>query len=590
MKKISFVLKAVLTAILLSVSIAGCSGSGSGSPDASEQAGNAAEQTSPVQTGNAAEQESPEQAGNAAVQESPVQAASGSSKTVEEGLLRLAVTEAVSTMDVQKTTEFYQLPLNIYERLFDIRVKEDGSTELMNGLAEDYSVSADGLTYRFTIRGDAFFSDGTPVKASDVAFTFTRMLALPESVQTDFADMILGAEAVMKGEKDTPEGIRVLDDRHLEITLSEPFAGYIYQLATPSCSILSEKAVKAAGDDFGTTAETAVGSGPYKVTEFSKTGITLVKNPYYHCHDGEQLSAEKVEIRIMAPALIDRTFREGGLDILDLNHVNPEMVADVYKSDEWKDSLLSRSRVEIHYLMLNLNTRPLDDVRIRKAVQMAIDRQKILDELYDGDGILTDGIFPRGLIGFSKENQGWLKYDPEEAARLVNEVEGAKDLRIELAANTQSGIRSLKMLEMIRQDLSAVGLNVTIVSYDDESRMYLRKTGRLMAYTGEWSADFNDPDNFIYTFFGSPEKTRYRSGNYSDEKVISRIQAARTLLDEEERLAEYAALEKILVQDEAVWVPLFSTDHLFVLGDRIESFTPFWAGWSSMYFRDIVLK
>ena len=189
-------------------------------------------------------------------------------ESVEKGLVRLALSSPVDTMDVHKNTEDYMLPLNIYERLFDIRVNEDGSTELAKGLAEDWSVSEDGLTYRFTLRADAFFSDGTPVKASDVAFTFARMLALPDSRQTDFADMILGAAAVMANQADVLEGIRVLDDRQLEITLTEPFAGYLYQLATPSCSILSEKCVTESGDAFGKSAEHTVGSGPYRVTEF----------------------------------------------------------------------------------------------------------------------------------------------------------------------------------------------------------------------------------------------------------------------------------------------------------------------------------
>ena len=72
--------------------------------------------------------------------------------------------------------------------------------------------------------------------------------------------------------------------------------------------------------------------------------------------------------------------------------------------------------------------------------------------------------------------------------------------------------------------------------------------------------------------------------------MIARIAAARTLQDEKERLAEYAALERTLIRDEAVWVPLFSTEHLFVPGDRLESFTPFWAGWGSLYLKDVVLK
>ena len=512
-----------------------------------------------------------------------------SGTAVEGGLVRLALSDAVETMDVHRNTTDYMLPLNIYERLFDIRVNEDGSTRLENSLAEDWSVSKDGLTYHFTLRDDAFFSDGTPVKASDVAFTFTRMLALPDSRQTDFADMIRGAAAVMAGEADVPEGIRVLDDRNLEITLSEPFSGYIYQLATPSCSILSEKCVREAGEAFGSGAENTIGSGPYRVTEFTPARITLERNPYYVCRRGEELTVRRAEFRILAPALIDRGFRDGEIDLLDLSRVNPEVVEQVYKAPEWTERLITYNRVEVQYLMLNVETPPLNDVRVRRAVQMAIDRQRILDEIYNGDGRLLDGIYPRGLIGYCADNQGWLRYDPRSAARLIDEVPGAKDVRLELAVNSESEIRTLRMMEMIRQDLSAAGLDVSIVSYDEQSRVYLRKAGRLMAYTGEWSADFNDPDNFIYTFFGSRAKTLDRSGTYSDETVIARLAAARTIPDEAERLAEYASLERVLIREEAVWVPLFSSEHLFLPGDRVESFTPFWAGWGSLYLRDIVL-
>ena len=136
----------------------------------------------------------------------------------------------------------------------------------------------------------------------------------------------------------------------------------------------------------------------------------------------------------------------------------------------------------------------------------------------------------------------------------------------------------------------AVGLHAVIVNYDEDSYRYLLRGGSAMAYTGEWSADFNDPDNFIYTFFSTREKTRYRSSNYSDEAVMARIASARTLQNGVERLEEYAALEKHLVQDEAVWVPLFSAERQFILGERVESFTPFWAGWSDLYLKGIVLK
>lgn len=509
------------------------------------------------------------------------------SADVEEGLLRIGLVEEVDTMDVHRTTSAYMVPINVFERLYDIRLNDDGTTDLVPGLAEDYSLSKDGRTYTFTLRDNAFFSDGTRVTASDVAFTFTRMLALPESLQTDFADMILGAEDVMAGKSDTLKGIKVIDDTHLAITLKEPFAGYVSQTATPSCSILSEKCVRESGEAFGTSPETTIGSGPYMVTEFSGGRIVLELNPYY---TKETPSVKKADLLNLDPALMDRTFREGGLDLLDTEVIHPDTIKNVYKSDAWKDRVLSKGCVETNYLMLNLETAPLDNVRVRKAVQMAIDRQKILDELYDGEGTLVDGIFPRGLIGFCEENQGWLHYDPEAARRILARGGVKKGSRIEIAANSTSSVRDLNMLNMIRDDLEAVGLEATIVNYDPDSRMYLRNEGRLMAYTGVWSADYNDPDNFIYTFFGSREKTRGRSGNFSDQEVMDRITKARSISDEKERAAEYAALEKLLIRDRAVWVPLFSTNHLYVLGDRVEKFVPYWAGWNSFSIKDVVLK
>ncbi len=514
------------------------------------------------------------------------QSASGK---VEPGLVRIAVSEPISTLDIHQNTEDYMIPLNIYERLFDIRLEEDGTTTLIKGLADSWS-TADSQLFRIKLRDDAFFSDGSPVLASDVAFTFTRMLALPESMQTDFADMIIGAEDVMAGRSDTLAGLRILDDKTVEIALTEPNAGYLYQLATPACSILSRRFVTECGEGYGRSAESTMGSGPYRVTEYTDSRISLERNPYYHCHEGEELTVNRAEFQILPSALMDRKFRMGELDLLDLNRINPETAKKIYKSPEWASRTISCSRVEVQYLMLNLETPPLNDLRVRKAVQMAINRRRILDELLNGDGSLLDGIYPRGLLGFTQENQGWLQYDPEQAKELISQVAEAAELRVELAGNSQSNIRTLRMLEMIREDLSAVGLKVSVVNYDEESRYYLRRQGVLMAYYGTWSADYNDPDNFIYTFFGSRAKTLDRSSNYSNESVISRVAEARTIRSMEERLAEYASLEKRLVRDEAVWVPLFSSEHLFILGDRLDDFTPFWAGWGDLYLRDVVLK
>ena len=158
--------------------------------------------------------------------------AAASTGAAADGSLHVAMNTDIQTMDVHKTNNDYMVPLNIFDRLFEIKTNADGSTELEKSLVEDYTVSDDGLTYDFTLRSGVTFSDGTPLTANDVKYTFTRMLALPDSVQTDYGSAIAGAEAVMDGTATDLEGIQVIDDTHFTVTLSDPFAGFLYELAT----------------------------------------------------------------------------------------------------------------------------------------------------------------------------------------------------------------------------------------------------------------------------------------------------------------------------------------------------------------------
>ena len=121
------------------------------------------------------------------------------------------------------------------------------------------------------------------------------------------------------------------------------------------------------------------------------------------------------------------------------------------------------------------------------------------------------------------------------------------------------------------------------------TRLDSRNSGEMNSFVATWTADYNDPDNFIYTFFGNADNTRTRSLNYANTEVMDRVAAAREITEESERLAEYAALEKQIVQEDAAWVPLLCRTHLFVLGDRVASYTPHWAGYSDFSFTAVDL-
>ena len=142
----------------------------------------------------------------------------------------------------------------------------------------------------------------------------------------------------------------------------------------------------------------------------------------------------------------------------------------------------------------------------------------------------------------------------------------------------------------MQQNLQAIGINAGIKSYDESSWLDLRKSGEMDSFIATWTMDYNDPANIMYTFFGSAAKTRIRSLNYSDTEVMARVAAASGITDDAKRMAEYQALEKKIVVDDAAWVPLLGSTHLFAIGDRVESFIPYWAGFSNFYVNDVTLK
>lgn len=511
-----------------------------------------------------------------------------SAQVTAEKTLRKAIVADISTMDVQHTTKDYEVPMNVFDRLFEIQVDDSGAASLVNNLCKEYTVSEDGLTYSFTLQEGVTFSNGDPLTTNDVKYTFERMLKDPLCVNTESVDPILGAEAVLNGEAEDLEGIEIVDDTHMNITLTSPDASFLYKLATPSCSIYNAAVTEAADDQFGIDPAVTIGTGPYVVDSWEvNTSITLSRNENYW---GELPDVEKVIVSVIPdPSTQSMMFQNGELDLLDLDYLDSSVVDSTYKT-QYADNLDYGNRLAITYMSMNQNIEPFNDVRVRKAVQMAIDRQALLDAVYSGDGNLEDGIFPQGLVGYNPDLQGTITYDPEGAKALLAEAGYPDGFTMQFDADNSASSSVMLLYQIIQQQLAEVGITVTINSMDESSWLDLRSSGEMNSFIGTWTADYNDPDNFIYTFFGNEEKTKLRSLNYPDTEVMQRVADARAIVDTEERMAEYADLEYKIVIEDAAWVPLFSRQHLFAVGDNVESFVPFWAGYGDIIYSDVTLK
>lgn len=512
----------------------------------------------------------------------PAPAAAG----VEDGVLRVAALYDITTMDVAQTTDNYMVPMNIFDRLFEVEVQENGGTEIVPSLCTGYTPSEDGLTYTFTLREGVVFSNGSALTASDVQYTFERLLTAG-GVNDDIPLEVAGAEALKNGEADTLAGFVVNSDTEFAITLAAPNAGFIAELTGPAMSVVDKETMEQV-ENFGISCEDTIGTGPYKITEWVVNDhYTLEYNENYW---GEEPSVKKMVVSIIPDASTQNLmYQNGELDILDLEYLDSAIVESTYKT-QYADRIISGSRVGLTYLAMNANHEFLSDVNVRKAIQMAIDVDSIIASVYAGDAIPESGIIPTGVWGHNDALER-PAFDVEGAKALLAEAGYAEgDISFELAMDSSASSNTQLVYQIIQQYLKAISVNAEIATYDESSWLDLRKSGEMDSFVANWTMDYNDPANIMYTFFGSEEKTKIRSLNYADEAIMARVAAASSITDDAARMAEYQALEEKIVVEDAAWVPLLGNMHLFALGERVDSFVPYWAGYSNFYAKDVVLK
>lgn len=501
-------------------------------------------------------------------------------------VLRLALDGEIETADVQLTTSDYSIPMNIYDTLVEVKSNDDGTSELVGCLAEKWDISEDGKVYTFYLRKGVKFHNGEEFTADDVLYTMDRMLNPARLAKnSDCMTMIKGSLEMLDGELDTMlgTGINIIDDYTIEIVLYDAYAPFLANCCVPGWMIYNREAGDAAdeagggieGSKFGAEAEWTIGTGPFMMKDWQLNDHIYLETFQDYWKGASELDGILYTI-VPDNETRKMMFENGQLDELDLDD-SREQIPYYKASEEWKDNVVLGHRVGTYYYSINQGIEPFQDVRVRKALQMAIDRQTILDTLYAGAGVVAHGIFAPGMQGYNPDLPE-IPYDPEAAKALLAEAGYADGFEMELTQTTDSPA-TLAINELVQAQLANVGIIVTINQMDEASWYDVRRTGELGAYQTSWSADFNDPDNFIYTFF-STDNTVARSFNYSNKDAIARIEAARYIVDVEERMEEYKDLEIQVIQEDAAWVPLFHLEHVWVFSDRVNNYTPHWAGWS----------
>ncbi len=412
------------------------------------------------------------------------------------GDLRLAQQAPKSLDPVESDSVYESLPIN---QIFDGLVDVDSTLSFVPSLARTWTISRDGKTYTFRLRPGVRFHDGSDLTADDVVFTLRRLLSpgrAARNVACSYLSVVTGAPEYQEGASPDLPGVTAVDPLTIRIDLHRPYPSFLEVLAMDGLRIVPKEAVTRMGEE--RFRRSPVGTGPFRLATWTDDRLILEANRDYF---GQRASIDRVVIEFLKSHEADHgadRFHRGQLDVLQ---VAPGQLKRL--STDSRVRLYRYAEMSLSFLGLNTGEGFLDDVRIRKAIAHAVNR----DDLVTGSSALyrkASGILPPGLTGYAPVSKA-LPFDPDRARILLAEAgfpggRGLPPLDVFVAAGSPSAEAAIPPL---KADLAAVGivLHPHLVSWEELGERLDHKTAP--AFFLSWIADLSDPDSFLRSLFES---------------------------------------------------------------------------------------
>ena len=445
-------------------------------------------------------------------------------------------------------------------------------TQLVPDQASDWNISPDGKIYTFHLKPGAKFAHGREVEAEDYVFSLERVLdpKTGSPGQSYFLGIAGAPEFVglrKRGQAAHVAGLRAPDPRTLVIELAKPDFTFRYVLAMPFAFVLPREVVRQHGADFQYH---LIGSGPYRVTEWRRdVRWRFERNPHYSGTDGW---VDAVEIMLGGNDWLGvMRVERGELDRVPADAVSALRFGRDPRLRSWLHKV---SPVRTGYLFLNTEVKPFDDVRVRRAVSHAIDKQRLI-KFAGGQAIVANGVVPPSMP-WSNPGLPNYEYSPDKARALLREAglpDGFKTQLWFLSARTIDK----RMAEGIQQDLHAVGIELELTGVS-QSAFEVKVRTRREAPCGiwGWGQDYPDPSNFLDVLFNGDRITDQDCNNvafYNSPEVNRRLAVAGDSLDSGERLRLYREIEAMVLRD-APWVPLYHDQIPVIRNPRLHGDVP----------------
>lgn len=480
--------------------------------------------------------------------------------TSEEQVVHYTAPTELSTMDTALITDINSSNYlgHVIEGL--LRIDEEGNP-VPAIAADEGEISEDGLTYTYTLRDDAVWSNGDPVTANDFVYAMQKLVDPDTGASYSYlAETIVNAPEIMAGETDVSElGVTANGDHEITFNLTQPTPYFEFLLAFTAFFPQNEAFVEEQGENYGTSSEALLANGPFTLENWDGTGLTwdLVKNDDYYAAD--EVTLDTVNVQVVKETSTAVNLFEGG------QADNAQLTGEIVKQYAEDENVVVQKKARTSYLEFNWDNEFLQNEKLREALGLVINTDDLVNTVLADGSTEIGGFLPADFVtdpatgeDFTEETEAFLSYDIERAQELLEEAKaelGVDSISLSFVGDDDEKSKQISQYIQGQIQNNLPGISVELRNVPKKNRLALADNRDFDILLTGWGADFADAINFMDLLYSD---SSYNEGGYSNADYDALIDQAKTTNanDDEKRWENLQQAHKVLTDDFA-FIPLY---------------------------------